>query len=149
MKVIIDTTKHTDISITEMFYLSICNNIDGVISYREIISLLPELELKEDSVYRILKRLQKKKLIDMAIVEKDLYLMADTDCTVMKIGVSNDAINRLKNINTSNAMQINIIIVSKRRGYKESEAHYKFKDLRLSGEWFKYDQRIIDWFKNL
>lgn len=149
MVISINTKENSGISITEMFFLNVYKELKGDVSYKEIIYALPELKLKEDTVYRILKKLHKKNLIDLKTDDKDLYLMGDSDCSVMKIGISNNPKKRLKNIMTSNPMDINILYISKRNSHREAEAHFKFKDIRLSGEWFKYDERIINWFNSL
>jgi hypothetical protein len=37
----------------------------------------------------------------------------------------------------------------KGKAYLEKELHKEFAEIRLASEWFKYDERIIERYKNL
>lgn len=70
-----------------------------------------------------------------------LYLLEDIDC--YKIGTSKNVEDRMKRYNTHN---IHYKLIDMCPGNKKDEEflHDKLKDLRLSGEWFKKDQRVLD-----
>jgi len=66
------------------------------------------------------------------------YLIEDTNNNLYKIGKSNDPINRLKNIKTSNPY-VKLIGVS---FLKEKYLHELYFKYRIVGEWFNFPDEI-------
>ena len=79
----------------------------------------------------------------------DLYLMQNIETKDLKIGISNDPERRKRDLQNTNGREIEILYVIPRKSNLETTLHEKFSHLRLMGEWFKYDQSIIDEFEKL
>lgn len=75
-----------------------------------------------------------------------LYIIADVDKRVMKIGVTTDIDNRLKLLQTGNHLTLNVATTIKTQNdYRvETELHKYLADSRLKGEWFVYNEAFID-----
>ena len=87
----------------------------------------------------------------MIYLLQDSYLDdQDNSHKVLKIGYSKEYFNsiRQKQYNTHN---YGYKLLAEREGDIELETylHKRYKSLRLNGEWFKWDQRIIDEFPNI
>lgn len=86
---------------------------------------------------------------DTSIRLVDLYLMQNTVTKDLKIGISNDPERRKRDLQNTNGREIEILYVIPRKSNLETTLHEKFSHLRLMGEWFKYDESIIDEFEKL
>lgn len=80
-----------------------------------------------------------------------VYLILDEKSVAVKIGKSNCVEERLSSLQTGNPNELKIIwcseYVSEQHSFMlEKEYHEKFKDLRISGEWFRYDEKIFNEF---
>lgn len=81
--------------------------------------------------------------------QTNLYLMQNSETKDLKIGVSDDPHTRKVTLQSESGREINLLYIIPLRGYLESDLHDKFSHLRLKGEWFKYDQSIIQEFERL
>ena len=80
---------------------------------------------------------------------KYLYLISDLDKKNIKIGVTENVKQRLRNLQVSNPSILTVLFNIKDMAYLEYEIHKKFKSYQIKGEWFKYDELIINYFKSL
>jgi len=78
-----------------------------------------------------------------------IYLAKNTKTNTLKIGKSKDVYNRISNLNTASADKIIFLYSFRSFESKELYLHKKYKDFRLNGEWFSFNQSIIDEFKSL
>ena len=81
------------------------------------------------------------------IVDDDLYLILDTSSKKLKIGRSKNVSKRLRQLQTSNSGYLSLLFLIKGKGHREESVHKKFSHLNTNGEWFEYDNSIIDYFK--
>lgn len=80
-------------------------------------------------------------------MEQQTYLMRNGKYRLFKIGKSIDPHKRLKQLRTANP---NIRLLAYGAGLKETELHLKYKDKRISHEWFRLNNKdIIDIIKLL
>lgn len=80
-------------------------------------------------------------------VEDDLYLILDASSKKLKIGRSKNVNKSLRQLQTSNSGSLSILFSIKGKGYCEEYVHKKFSHLNTNGEWYEYDNSIIDYFK--
>mgnify|MGYP002413567514 CR=1 FL=1 len=68
-----------------------------------------------------------------------------------KIGVAIDVVDRVATLQTGNPRKIDIVFVYKFENSKliESVLHQRFKDFRVSGEWFGISVNDIETIKNI
>jgi predicted transcriptional regulator len=139
-----------ELSISELVIAELCNSHDAF-DLKWIKDKLRHFDLKEDSIYRILKRLAIKGIIRYKHNPngRHLYLIADEDEKVMKIGVSNNVKSRFKHLQTSSHKRLVLLFEIKDKGLLERSLHQEFDIFRLVGEWFSYRQEIIDRFNEL
>jgi hypothetical protein len=78
-----------------------------------------------------------------------LYLIHDTVQNTLKIGITANPKNRFRNIQLATSNKLVMLYALKGKAYLEKELHKEFADIRLASEWFKYDERIIERYKNL
>lgn len=79
-------------------------------------------------------------------VGDDLYLILDASSKKLKIGRSKDVNKRLRQLQTSNSGSLSILFSIKGKGHCEEYVHKKFSHLNTNGEWYEYDNSIIDYF---
>lgn len=149
MKVTIDLKdqriKKHELTIAELVFVSVFEKQEG----EKRFTAFEEFEMQRDSIYRNFKRLTEKKVINYVVDRgRHLYLISDVDKTILKIGMANDCDSRFKRIQTGNHLHLELLFVLEEKGHLENEVFKKFSKFRLSGEWFKYDQSIINYFKN-
>ena len=71
------------------------------------------------------------------------------DKMIVKIGVSEDTLDRIKALQTGNAFKIEEIASfdAGREAFKhERHLHEKFKDYHCQGEWFEFDEDFFFFF---
>lgn len=78
-----------------------------------------------------------------------LYLIHDTVQNTLKIGISANPKNRFRNIQLATSNKLVMLYALKGKAHLERELHNEFAEIRLASEWFKYDERIIERYKNL
>ena len=78
-----------------------------------------------------------------------LYLIKDTDLNRLKIGKTTNPNSRLKQLQCANSNKLEILYSIPNKGYMEEDVHEIFSSLRINGEWFFYDNKIIEYFKAL
>lgn len=76
-----------------------------------------------------------------------LYLFYNKESNLLKIGRSGRTKSRHKEVCKSEGTELEILFDIPGIGYTELSVHEKFKDLRVKGEWFKYDESIINFYK--
>lgn len=82
-----------------------------------------------------------------------IYFILNSDSNAVKIGRAKNANKRLRSLQVSSPAQLyllRIIDVKAGKDAKEKEKlfHNKFTDLRLLGEWFRYDMKLQQFVKN-
>lgn len=103
-----------------------------------------EEEFKRSIKQRPAKEQSKKK------TSRDyLYLIHDTVQNTLKIGISANPKNRFRNIQLATSNKLVMLYALKGKAHLERELHNEFAEIRLASEWFKYDERIIERYKNL
>lgn len=78
-----------------------------------------------------------------------LYLIHDTINNTLKIGITANPKNRFRNIQLATSNKLVMLYALKGKAHLEKELHKEFAEIRLASEWFKYDERIIERYKNL
>jgi hypothetical protein len=81
--------------------------------------------------------------------ETSIYLAQNTRNYTLKIGRSKNPKNRIANLNTASADKVIMLYSFESVESKEIDLHDKYKLYRLNGEWFQFNQNIIDEFKSL
>ena len=78
-----------------------------------------------------------------------LYLIHDTVQNTLKIGISANPKNRFRNIQLATSNKLVMLYALKGKAHLEKGLHEEFAEIRLASEWFKYDERIINRYKDL
>ena len=80
---------------------------------------------------------------------QDVYFISDQQKETIKIGIAEDPIRRLKELQVGSAERLEILALIPRAGRKiEANLHSYFSHWRLSGEWFSSNSELtalIDW----
>lgn len=63
----------------------------------------------------------------------------------VKIGFTEDPVRRLNTLQTTLPMDLNVLLVIMGGRKLEKALHYKFRDLRVRGEWFIFNDEILDY----
>lgn len=77
----------------------------------------------------------------------NLYLFHNKETGLIKIGRSSRTYYRHLVVSKEEKTKLEILFDIPGIGYTELSVHEKFKDLRVKGEWFKYDESIINFYK--
>jgi len=77
-----------------------------------------------------------------------VYFLLDEKSNALKIGKANDVEDRINKLQTGNPNKLRLMhyinCSSEKHGFLlEKQYHEKFKHLRISGEWFKYDEQLF------
>ena len=75
-----------------------------------------------------------------------IYLIADLQNSICKIGYSKHPYNRLKELQTANAFELTLTNVIEGDKSDESWLHDKFEKFKLLGEWFTLTNEINTYF---
>lgn len=136
-----------ELTISEFVFLIAYENMKNL---ETVYDFFGKKGLKKDTVYRNYKRLREKGLIDLEIMKRgsNLYVVADEEKSVLKIGVANNINERIKKLRTGNHLNLEVIFEFNKLGHLEKEIHRRFSEFRLTGEWFKYDETIIKFFQD-
>ena len=83
-------------------------------------------------------------------MKKDLYIIQSYKTGAIKIGVSMDLKNRLRNIQVGCPYEIKVLLILKEMGHIEKSLHERLKNWRTRvncGEWFEYESlpSLPDW----
>ena len=93
-----------------------------------------------------------KRIIDTNVESSNgvsyVYLMHSVKDNLYKIGFSANPIKRLKTLQTGNGNEIKLIGLLRGGVIQEKAIHEYFKDLKIKNEWFKADERILDFFNS-
>ena len=76
-----------------------------------------------------------------------VYLISHED-KYLKIGHTNDINNRFSQLQVATPIKLKMIHLIKGDVNLEKELHNRFKELRVSGEWFVYDDEILNYFSS-
>ena len=76
-----------------------------------------------------------------------VYLISHED-KFLKIGHTRNINNRLSQLQVSTPIKLELINLIKGDVNLEKELHQKFKELRVNGEWFVYDAKILNYFSS-
>jgi DNA-binding XRE family transcriptional regulator len=74
-----------------------------------------------------------------------IYLISH-EYQFVKIGYTKNINKRLKQLQTSSPVKLEVLHLIDGNVTLEKELHLLFKDLRTSGEWFKFDNSILEYF---
>lgn len=77
----------------------------------------------------------------------DLYLIHDIILDKLKIGRSNNAESRLKQLQIATSNKLELLFVIEGKGYLEAQIHSFFNCINTNSEWFENDGQIIKYFK--
>lgn len=83
-----------------------------------------------------------------------IYFILNRDSNAIKIGRARNLERRMKSLQTSSPAKLELIKSISVQGIKEAQElevslHKKFDDIRLAGEWFKADSKLIDYINQL
>jgi hypothetical protein len=76
-----------------------------------------------------------------------IYLISHED-KFLKIGHTRNINNRLRQLQVSSPVKLEVINLIKGDVNLEKELHNRFKELRVNGEWFVYDAEILNYFNS-
>jgi len=76
-----------------------------------------------------------------------VYFMWAADA--IKIGFSYDPVNRAAALQVGSPLHIRLILAVRRHKKYERDLHRKFKDLRVTGEWFRPDPTLLKFIEDL
>ena len=77
-----------------------------------------------------------------------IYLIGNTQFGVCKIGYTANLTNRITSLKTGFPYKMGVLATVKGTRKQETRLHKVFEHLRLEGEWFKYDETILEYFTN-
>ena len=77
------------------------------------------------------------------------FIRREDDIGPIKIGSTRNIKDRLSGIQTGNPYKLKIIKTIYGERWLEVEYHKKFDNLRLTGEWFKPEKRLLDFILNV
>lgn len=106
-------------------------------------------EFLEQEFWRKAKEERDKPKLKKKVSQDYLYLIHDTIQNTLKIGITRNPKNRFRNIQLATSNKLVMLYALKGKAHLEKELHKEFAEIRLASEWFKYDERIIERYKNL
>src|SRR5258707_11256206 len=77
------------------------------------------------------------------------FLQSTSPEQLIKIGNSENPRNRVSELQTGNGYRLILLKVVKGGKVEERELHKKFQDLQVCGEWFKPEQKLVDFIDSL
>ena len=83
-----------------------------------------------------------------------IYFILNTDSNAVKIGRAKNVAKRLNSLQTANPIELILlktveVMSGKEAKEKEELLHNKFANLRLLGEWFRFDTELQYFLKKL
>jgi len=78
--------------------------------------------------------------------DKIIYVYFISDGTAIKIGKTDNPKGRLQSLQVGNPRELFLLGTSPL--LTEEEVHTLFKNIRIRGEWFEYQQTIVDYCQN-
>lgn len=76
-----------------------------------------------------------------------IYLIS-YDNQFLKIGYTKNITKRLSQLQVSSPVKLEVLHLIDGNTILEKKLHVLFKDLRTSGEWFNFDNSILEYFEN-
>jgi len=73
-----------------------------------------------------------------------IYFIRAGDDGPVKIGVSENATQRVADLRTANPAKLSVIRLIEGGRLQERALHMEFRNLRIQGEWFKFDPRMLE-----
>lgn len=77
----------------------------------------------------------------------DLYLIYDENLNRLKIGRSVNVKSRFNQLQIATSNKLSLLYVLEGMGNREDYVHSVFSEFHVRGEWFEYNESIIDFFK--
>lgn len=82
-----------------------------------------------------------------------IYFILNEDSNAIKIGRATNVVKRLKALQTSSPAKLKLIKSLQVEGAKEAQAleqslHQQFSDLRVTGEWFKAETKLLEYIRH-
>src|SRR5947207_2529709 len=79
---------------------------------------------------------------------EQVYFFKENATNAIKIGRSYDVRMRFEQIQSGMPQELEFLGFMQGSWAKEKEMHSKFEHLRLRGEWFRFDQSIVDFIES-
>lgn len=77
-----------------------------------------------------------------------IYVVGNKEMNICKIGFTNNVFSRIGSIQTGCPFKLEIFCVVEGTIQTEKKLHAKYKDLRLNGEWFRYEGKLKESVEN-
>jgi len=81
--------------------------------------------------------------------KKVIYFIQQENDGAIKIGISNNFKKRLRQLQTGSPYKLNILTIINGDEELEKQLHSKFAEYRLSGEWFKPVEKLVNYINKL
>jgi hypothetical protein len=65
----------------------------------------------------------------------------------IKIGYADDPSDRISQLQTANSYDLEVLLIIEGNYDKESELHKQFGKFRVAGEWFRFEEPIIEYIR--
>ncbi len=83
-----------------------------------------------------------------------VYFILNQDSNAIKIGKAKDLVKRMKSLQTSSPVKLKLIESVQVEGGEEAQQleqslHQQFREIRLAGEWFKAEARLLEYIDQL
>lgn len=81
-----------------------------------------------------------------------IYFVLNTHCSAVKIGRAKDVDKRLKSLQSASPVRLKVLKIIDTKAGKEAKnleksLHERFAHLRLTGEWFRYEDELLEYIK--
>lgn len=142
--------KHLSSYFTREELEKIKTSIDKTLGYYELENITDDFIKEQDENQRsqeLKEWLENKNVKPKTENIDDLYLILDEDANHLKIGRSRNVKSRLSQLQIANSHKLKLLYSIPKKGYLEKEIHDVFNDLKVKGEWFVNDGRIIEYFE--
>lgn len=73
-----------------------------------------------------------------------IYFVRAGEDGPVKIGVSTNAAKRIDALKTASPIKLSVLRVIEGDRLQEQALHWEFRNLRLQGEWFRFDPRMLE-----
>lgn len=142
--------KHLSGYFTKEELEKIRTSIDKTLDYYELENITDDFVEEQDEVQRnqeLKKHTGSRDVNPKTQRVDDLYLILDEDANHLKIGRSKNVKSRLSQLQIANSHKLKLLYSIPKMGYLENEIHHTFRNLKVKGEWFVNDGKIIGYFE--
>lgn len=77
-----------------------------------------------------------------------VYVLGNKEMKICKIGFTNNVFKRIGSIQTGCPFKLEIFCLVEGSVQTEKKLHEKYKDLRMNGEWFRYEGKLKESVEN-